>query len=61
MRRRDLMLLLGGAITAPRALRAQQKPMPALGYLSSGSLGPSAPNVSAFHQGLSDLSRDKTW
>ena len=28
MRRRELVLLLGAATTAPRALRAQQKAMP---------------------------------
>jgi hypothetical protein len=37
MTRRELMLLLGSAITAPRALRAQQKAMPVIGYLSSTS------------------------
>jgi len=54
--RRELMLLLGGALTVPRALRAQQKAMPVVGYLSIGSAspGPFAPIVAAFRQGLSD-------
>jgi len=54
MNRRRLMLLLGGAMTATRALRAQQKAMPVVGYLSSSSPGPYAPFVAAFRQGLSD-------
>jgi hypothetical protein len=33
MNRRELMLLLGGAMTAPRA---QQKAMPVIGNLASG-------------------------
>jgi hypothetical protein len=37
MRRRELMLFLGGAMTATRALRAQQKAMPVIGFLSGGS------------------------
>jgi hypothetical protein len=36
MRRRELMLLLAGALTA-RALHAQQKTMPVIGYPSSTS------------------------
>jgi putative ABC transport system substrate-binding protein len=52
--RRELMLLLGGAMTTPRPLRAQQKAKPAIGFLSAGSPGPSAPNLAAFRQGLSE-------
>jgi putative ABC transport system substrate-binding protein len=52
MRRRELVLLLGGAMTAPRALRAQQAAMPVIGFLSSGSPGPYGAYVAAFHQGL---------
>ena len=54
MKRRELMLLLGGAMTAARALRAQQKAMPVIGFLGSGSPGPIAPFVAAFRQGLSE-------
>ena len=65
MKRREFLLLLSGAVTAPRALCAQQKAMPVVGYLSIGSAspGPFAPNVAAFRQGLADTgsSSDKTW
>jgi putative ABC transport system substrate-binding protein len=54
MKRRELMLLLGGALTAAPALRAQQKAMPVIGYLTSASPGPDAPYVAAFRQGLSE-------
>jgi putative tryptophan/tyrosine transport system substrate-binding protein len=52
--RREFLLLLGGAMTAARTLRAQQKAMPVIGFLGIGSPGPNAPSVAAFHQGLSD-------
>src|SRR6266566_864006 len=54
MRRRELMLLLGSMMTAGRALSAQQKAMPVIGYLGSTSPGPFAPFVAAFRQGLAE-------
>jgi len=51
MNRRELMLL-AGAMTAARGIRAQQKAMPVIGYLSGGSPDESAPL--AFRRGLSD-------
>ena len=54
MNRRNFMLLLGGAVTAARALHAQQKAMPVIGWLSSGSPRQRAPIFAAFHQGLSE-------
>jgi putative tryptophan/tyrosine transport system substrate-binding protein len=54
MRRRELMLLLGGAMAAARALRAQQKAMPVIGYLGLNSPGTSASFVGAFQKGLGE-------
>jgi putative tryptophan/tyrosine transport system substrate-binding protein len=54
MKRRELIFLLGGAMTAARALGAQQKAMPVIGYLSGASPGPYAPFVAAFHRGLTE-------
>src|SRR6266478_5502531 len=54
MRRREVMLLLGGAMTAAPALRAQQKAMPVIGFLSLGAPGAFAPFVTAFRQGLTE-------
>jgi len=54
MNRRNFMLLLGGAMTAARALRAQQKGMPVIGYLDPGSPGAFAPYAAPFNQGLSE-------
>jgi ABC-type uncharacterized transport system substrate-binding protein len=54
MKRRELILLLGGVMTSARALRAQQKPMPVIGYLGLGSPDTSAPFVAAIRQGLSE-------
>jgi putative ABC transport system substrate-binding protein len=56
MRRRDFSTLLGGAATAlavrPSPLSAQQKAMPAIGYLSITTPSLAAPVVAVFRQGL---------
>jgi len=54
MKRRELMLLEAGALTASPALRAQRKAMPVIGYLASGTSDAAAPLVAAFRQGLSE-------
>ena len=54
MNRRELVMLVGGAITAPRSLRAQQKAMPVIGFLSSEGSSALAPRLAAFRQGLSE-------
>jgi len=54
MKRRELLLMLGAAMTVVRSLRAQQKAMPVIGFLSSEGSGALAPRLAAFRQGLSE-------
>ncbi len=54
MRRRKLMLLLGGAMTAAGALHAQQKAMPVIGWLDATSAGSRASYLAVFRQELSE-------
>jgi putative tryptophan/tyrosine transport system substrate-binding protein len=54
MRRRELMLLLGAAMTAGPALRAQQKAMPVIGFLGIDSPGPFESRLAAFRRGLNE-------
>jgi putative ABC transport system substrate-binding protein len=54
MTRREFLLALGGAMTATRRLRAQQKAMPVIGFLSSTSPEAYASRVVAFQRGLSE-------
>jgi putative ABC transport system substrate-binding protein len=60
MRRREFITLLGGSLVGgaaaswPRAARAQQPAMPAIGYLSGGRLEGQSDTTAAFKQGLSE-------
>jgi putative ABC transport system substrate-binding protein len=53
LNRRELLILGGSVVAWPLPARAQQKAMPVIGFLGSGSPGPFAPYVVAFHRGLS--------
>jgi putative tryptophan/tyrosine transport system substrate-binding protein len=55
MRRRDFIGLLGGAVAAwPRRARAQQKPLPVIGWLSVGRPEILPDNLEAFRTGLNE-------
>jgi putative ABC transport system substrate-binding protein len=53
MKRREFITLLGGA-ALPLAARAQQPPVPAVGFLHAAFPGPFAAPVAAFHSGLKE-------
>jgi putative ABC transport system substrate-binding protein len=52
IRRRELIMLLGGAAAWPLVAGAQQPAMPVVGFLRPGSPGPNAHLVAAFRKGL---------
>jgi hypothetical protein len=53
VRRRHLIAAIGAAaLGVPLAARAQQKPMPVIGFLGISWPGPAAFTVAAFREGL---------
>ena len=55
MRRREFLGFVGGAaVTWPLTARAQQAPMPVIGYYSARSAESDVPMVAAFRQGLKE-------
>jgi putative tryptophan/tyrosine transport system substrate-binding protein len=55
MRRRDLFAFVAGApALRPLTVRAQQKAMPVIGFLASGSQGSFALYLAAFREGLNE-------
>jgi putative tryptophan/tyrosine transport system substrate-binding protein len=54
VRRREFIAGLGGAAAWPLASRAQQRPMPTIGYLDTGSPEAGGDILAAFRKGLSE-------
>ena len=54
IRRRELLVALGGAAACPVVARAQQPAMPVIGYLGAESPTAFASRVRAFRQGLGE-------
>jgi putative tryptophan/tyrosine transport system substrate-binding protein len=55
MRRRHFVLILAGAMTSARGLRAQQTAMPVIGFLSLGAAIAWSDLLAAFRQGLAEV------
>jgi putative ABC transport system substrate-binding protein len=53
MNRRELLILISGAMTSAEAVCAQQRAMRVIGFLGVGSPGSQAALVAAFREGLS--------
>jgi putative tryptophan/tyrosine transport system substrate-binding protein len=56
MRRREFITMLGGAAAAwPLTARAQQSPLPLIGFLDSGARSGMTENLAGFHRGLAEF------
>jgi putative ABC transport system substrate-binding protein len=54
VRRREFITMFGGAAAWPVAARAQQAPMPVIGFLNSRAFGENATLLVPFHRGLKE-------
>jgi putative ABC transport system substrate-binding protein len=54
MKRREFIGLVGAAVSWPRVARAQQTPVPVIGFLDSGSPAGMTETLAAFHRGLAE-------
>src|SRR5262245_59303537 len=54
MQRREFMTFLSGASLFPLAVRAQQRGVPVIGFLSAETFEGTREYVAAFHRGLAD-------
>ena len=55
MRRREFALLLGNVLTMARTLRAEEKAVPVIGFISGGAAVKNVSFVAAFLQGLGEI------
>ena len=55
LRRREFVVALGGAAAWPLAVRAQQRAMPVIGYLSARTADSDASMLVSFRRGLGDV------
>ena len=55
LRRREFIAALGGAVVSPLVARAQQRPMPVIGYSSGRTADSDASMLVSLRRGLADV------